>query len=320
MLPSGIVMHSEPFFSVVINCHNSELYLEEAIESVINQSVQDFEIIIYDNASSDNTAHIASTYGDKICYHHSDVKLTLGAARNKAVEKAKGKYLAFLDSDDIWVPSKLEAQYDAVKSYPVESVGLCGSDAMRVSSDLTPIARYSLGRLHRKNSMMISLMHDCFIPMSSTVVSREVCIGLGGFDESFEIIEEWDLWIRIACGFKVIYLDECLVNIRFHSSNTSRNYHSQQAEIMSMFSSIEASGEIELATVDSARATWELRYKIVRLFNSTHRRLNQTVKLMLDFTLFSLRRPRTFFSIIRSYCSIQLIHFALVKYLDKKDA
>jgi glycosyltransferase involved in cell wall biosynthesis len=313
-------MHSTPFFSVIINCHNSELYLQEAIESVINQSFKNFEIIIYDNASFDNTSHLASNYGDKVRYYLSDVKLTLGAARNKAVEKATGKYLAFLDSDDIWVPSKLETQFNAMKNCPVEGVGLCGSDAMRVSSDLTPITKYSLGRLRRKHSMMVSLMHDCFIPMSSTIVSREVCMGLGGFDESFEIIEEWDLWIRIASGFEVIYIDECLVNIRFHSSNTSRNYHSQQAEIMSMFANIEARGDAALAAISSARATWELRYKIIQLFNSSHRRLNQTFKLMLDFTLFSLRRPRVFFSIIRSYCSIRLIQFALVKYMDKKDA
>ena len=308
----------QPYFSVIVNCHNSDSYLTEALNSVINQSFQDFEIIVYDNASTDDTALISSAYGDKIYYYYSDIKCTLGAARNKAVENAKGKYLASLDSDDIWVSSKLEVQYAALKSNNSKrQVGLCGSDAMRMSANCTPIAKYSLGRAHRKGNAMISLMHDCFVPMSSTVVDREVCITLGGFDETYNIIEEYDLWIRIARRFEVIYLDECLVSIRFHSSNTSKNYFLMQEEVRRMFSSIDSWSEIESAIVNSAKLTWELRYKIVHLFNLPNERVWEKVKLIFQLGYFSLRNPRVFMLLVKPYFSKTLLSFAIIKYANK---
>ena len=312
-------MNRKPFFSIIINCHNAERYLREAVDSIINQSFKNFEIIIYDNNSSDNTRCIAASYGDNIIYQMSNVKLSLGAARNKAVDKAKGKYLAFLDSDDVWVPGKLKSQYDALTSFSETKIGLCGSDAMRVSSDLTPIAKYSLGRFPRKSNMVDSLIHDCFIPMSSTVVNRAVCIELGGFDENFEIIEEWDLWIRIACDYDVIYLNDCLVNIRFHSSNTSRDYRMQKTEILKMFSNIKKNNKVSAATLSSARASWELRWKIVHLFNFEHGSLKQKLEMLSDLILFLLKRPSILFPVIRSYTNVQLIKFALVKYTTKSE-
>ena len=106
MLEPGTL--NTPFFSVIINCHNSELYLRDALESVLSQTFQDYELIVFDNASTDTTAIIAKSFGSGICYYFSEVKLSLGAARNKAIMKAKGEYIAFLDSDDWWTKDKLE--------------------------------------------------------------------------------------------------------------------------------------------------------------------------------------------------------------------
>jgi len=312
---STVLSLEQPFFSVIINCHNSDSYLAEALDSVINQSFQNFEIIVYDNFSTDDTAQISLAYSDKICYYYCDVKCTLGAARNKALEKAKGMYLAFLDSDDIWVSSKLEEQYAALKSNNSKRpVGLCGSDAMRVSADLSPIAKYSLGRSHLKGDTMNSLMHDCFVPMSSSVVNREICINLGGFNETYNIIEEYDLWIRIARHFEVVYLDKCLVSIRFHGSNTSRNYILMHKEIRRMFSSVDSWGEVESAIIDSARATWEFRYKITHLLTSSHESVMEKAKLIFQLGFFSFRNPRTFMSLVRPYCSAKLVRFLIFKY------
>ena len=306
-----------PFFSVIINCHNSQSYLREALASVVSQTFQDYEIIIFDNASTDATGVISKTFGYDIHYYFSEVKLTLGAARNRASMKAKGKYIAFLDSDDVWLPSKLEAQHAAITERDsVDIVGLCGTDALRVAADMTPIAKYSLGRIRPKENVMTSLMYDCFIPMSSTAVNRRVCMDLGGFDESFEIIEEWDLWIRIARMFEVVYLPECYVQIRFHRSNTSKNYVGQDSEITRMLSGIETSGFVEQKTIESVRATWAMRYKVVQLFNSSNDNLKRRANLVVRLLTFSLRNPRVFLSLMRSYFSIRLIRFAFIKYFN----
>ena len=206
---------NNPFFSVIINCHNSEQYIEEALKSVFSQTIYDYELIVFNNASTDGTEEIIRSFGRGIRYYFSNVKLSLGAARNKAVMKSRGKYIAFLDSDDVWLPPKLEIQKAILTERRlVDEIGLCGSDGFRVSRDLSPLARYSLSRVQFRGSVLMSLLHDCFIPMSSAVVNRKICIALGGFDESFEIIEEWDLWIRIAQQFKVVYHPDCLVKIR----------------------------------------------------------------------------------------------------------
>jgi glycosyltransferase involved in cell wall biosynthesis len=307
-----------PFFTVIINCHNSESYLRGALASVVSQTFLDYEVIIFDNASTDATAKISKDFGADIHYYFSEVKLTLGAARNRAIMKAEGKYIAFLDSDDVWIPSKLAAQHAGITERDsIDCVGLCGSDALRVAADLTPIARYSLGRIRPKKNVMTSLMYDCFIPMSSTAVNRRVCIDLGGFDESYEIVEEWDLWIRIARKFEVVYLPECLVQIRFHGSNTSKNYVGQDNEIKRMLAGIETSGIVEKKTMESVRATWAMRYKIVQLFNSSNDNLKGKAKQVVQLIIFSLQNPRVFLSLARSYFSIRLIRFAVIKYFNE---
>ncbi|MDI6758016.1 MAG: glycosyltransferase family 2 protein, partial [Endomicrobiia bacterium] len=103
-----------PRVSVMMNCHNSARYLKEAIDSVYSQTFGDFEIIFWDNASTDSSAEIAKSYTDgRLRYFRSDEKTTLGKARNLALKKSEGEYVTFLDCDDIWLPEKLEKQVAA---------------------------------------------------------------------------------------------------------------------------------------------------------------------------------------------------------------
>ena len=93
-----------------MNCRNGEEYLREAIDSIYTQDYKNWEIIFWDNASTDNSASIAKCYDKKLRYFKSDNDLTLGAARNLAMAEARGEYLTFLDCDDIWFPEKLKKQ------------------------------------------------------------------------------------------------------------------------------------------------------------------------------------------------------------------
>ena len=101
-------MGQESRVSVIMNCYNGEEYLREAIDSVYAQSYKNWEIIFWDNASTDGTSQIAQSYDSRLRYFRADVNTHLGPARNMALAKAKTTYIAFLDSDDWWMPNKLE--------------------------------------------------------------------------------------------------------------------------------------------------------------------------------------------------------------------
>lgn len=101
---------SNSLVSVVINCHNSAQYLKTAIDSVFEQTYDNWEIIFWDNASSDESADIAKSYGHRIRYFFNSTKTNLGSARNSALSKVRGELVGFLDCDDVWHPKKLEEQ------------------------------------------------------------------------------------------------------------------------------------------------------------------------------------------------------------------
>ena len=103
-----------PLVSIVMNCHNSAEYLREAIDSIYSQSYGHWQIIFWDNASTDDSAKIAKSYDAKLCYYCGDNLVPLYEARNLAVAHCDGNYIAFLDCDDIWIGDKLERQISEV--------------------------------------------------------------------------------------------------------------------------------------------------------------------------------------------------------------
>ena len=116
-----------PLISIIMNCHNGEKYIERSINSILRQSYKNWELIFWDNKSSDKSAEIFKSFHDhRLKYYYNEKKIPLGAARNKALEKCKGEYIAFLDVDDLWLSEKLELQVKKMKDEP-EAV-ICYSD------------------------------------------------------------------------------------------------------------------------------------------------------------------------------------------------
>ena len=116
-------LEQNPLVSIIMNCHNSEQYLREAIESVINQTYSNWELIFWDNKSTDESPLIVQSYKDPRINYYSAISYTpLGQARNLAIEKSKGQYIAFLDDDDIWLPEKLQVQIKIMKDQEYDMV------------------------------------------------------------------------------------------------------------------------------------------------------------------------------------------------------
>ena len=136
--------NKNPLVSVIMNCYNGDKYIREAIDSIISQTYNNFEIIFWDNASVDNSADIAKSYGDKIRYFYSNKNIGLGAARNRAIAESKGDLIAFLDCDDIWLPSKLEEQVSIMSSD--DTIVVSYSDGYYLYDNNKSYDKFSYGR------------------------------------------------------------------------------------------------------------------------------------------------------------------------------
>ena len=227
-----------PAFSVIMNCLNCAGDLREALDSVVAQTCEDWEIVFWDNGSSDASPAIAQSYGEKVRYFRAEKTVPLGAARNLAIARAEGRYIAFLDCDDVWLPEKLERQKMLLDANP--RLGLVSTDTemfdgARVLNRLFAHARPERGRVFR------ALMTRQWVSMSSAVVRREALDGLKDaqgqsvaphwFDESLNVCEEADLFYRIAHDWEVDHVQgEALTRWRVHGANTTFRKFGQFAD------------------------------------------------------------------------------------------
>lgn len=195
-----------PEVSVVMNCYNGEKYLREAIDSVYAQSFNDWEIIFWDNASTDQTPVIAASYDNRLRYFRSSSLLTLGAARRQAVEQAKGKWVAFLDCDDFWYADKLQTQISALAG--TDHV-LCYAGIREIDPDGTLI-REVIPR-HPSGYLLEQLLLQFDVNMVTPMLRREV-LELHGlsFDERVTASEEYNLFVRLAAKGTVLTLPTVL--------------------------------------------------------------------------------------------------------------
>ncbi len=203
--------------SVVINCYNGERYLREAMDSVFAQTYSNWEIIFWDNASTDHSGKIALSYGNKVKYFRSERKLTLGEARNQAFLKAQGNFIAILDADDIWLPEKLKRQ---IRLFDDPQVALTFTNAVSFNSQGCGYSAFN-GTPTKKQLIFGELLKNNFIWSLTMMFRKEALQSLDYmFDGEFEIVCDYDLTLRLALLYKSAYLRECLAKWRVHSQNS----------------------------------------------------------------------------------------------------
>ncbi|MCS2852351.1 glycosyltransferase family 2 protein [Bacteroides fragilis] len=140
----------EPLVSFIVNCYNGELYLKRCLDSILTQTYQNWELIFWDNASTDHSKEIFTSYGDKrFKYFNSDVKVSLGQARAWAVDVCRGDYISFLDVDDEWLPQKTEIQIREIQkdSYVLSYGSINEINADNPSKRKITTPRYSSGNI-----------------------------------------------------------------------------------------------------------------------------------------------------------------------------
>jgi len=210
-----------PLVSVIMNCHNCGKYLSEALDSVYQQTFKDYEIILWDNQSTDNSSEIALSYGEPLRYFRGEEFLPLGAARNAAIEKAKGQYIAFLDCDDTWLPEKLAKQVELLDSN--KELGLVYSNSFVVDSHGNLLKdAYFRSKKPFGGSSFNELLVSNFIPFLTVIVRREVLSRVGEFDPKYLIAEDYDLLLRIVKYHPIGFIEQPLTQYRLHDESASQ--------------------------------------------------------------------------------------------------
>jgi len=208
-----------PTVSVVIPTFNRWPLVGAAIESVLAQSFSDFELIVIDDGSTDDTAKQLARFGSRLRLL-SQPNRGVSAARNFAVRHARGSYLAFLDSDDLWLANKLAIQVAFMEQNP--SVQICQTKEIWIRNGV----RVNAKAKHRKPSgdIFIASLELCLVSPSAVMLTRALFEQLGGFDESLPVCEDYDLWLRIALDHSVALIDDALVIMRGgHADQLSRS-------------------------------------------------------------------------------------------------
>lgn len=208
-------MTPSPVVSIIIPTYNRAHLLRRAIDSVQAQTFDDIEIIVVDDASIDDTKAVVDSYDNtRILYIQHQNNKGGGAARNTGISAASGAYVAFLDSDDEWIPQKLEKQLHVFEKGDSE-LGLVYTAYAKFDWKGEFIHIQSNGA---QSFLLNELLRRNFIGTTSTVlVKRDCLIQIGGFDERFESCQDWDLWIRLAKKYTFEFISESLVNYFRHT-------------------------------------------------------------------------------------------------------
>lgn len=206
--------------SIIIPTYNRVKLLHSAITSVLNQTFQDFEILVIDDASTDNTREVISRYRDtRIKYIHHEVNKGEAGSRNTGILHSHAEYIAFLDDDDEWLPEKLQLQIDLFNSCQQE-IGVIYTGYLRVDWTKKKILKQTvpIKRGYIYNDMFI----QNYVGIPSTIILRRKCFDLVGlFDGSLPYGTDYDMWIRLAKEFHFDYIREPLVKYCVHQERIS---------------------------------------------------------------------------------------------------
>lgn len=210
-----------PLVTVVIPTHNRANYLIDALKSVFNQTLQDFEVIVIDDGSTDGTAEaIKSHYPDSVRYLKQE-RSGPGAARNRGILMANGKYIAFLDSDDLWASDKLERQVAHMEAHP--NVVMTFTDFSRNERPGVDIKSCLHKSVHvNSGDIFLPLLKENFVVTPSVMVRQDVLARVGLFESHLVGMEDYEFWLRVANEGNIDYLAEVLTFVREHEERTTR--------------------------------------------------------------------------------------------------
>jgi glycosyltransferase involved in cell wall biosynthesis len=213
-------VENKPLVSIIMPAYNAEKTIVESIESVLKQTYINWELIVVNDGSNDRTSALVLAFNDERVVLVKQDNGGVANARNNGINNSKGEYIAFLDSDDLWVEDKLERQIGVLvggKHKMCFAKTWCFRENSNQTSDC--FVNISLD-FDDKDKILV---YD-FIPVLTVLLAKDVLAEVGHFDETLRGVEDWDMWIRVLQKYEAIYLDEFLAKYRISSTGLSGNF------------------------------------------------------------------------------------------------
>ena len=233
--------------SVVIPNYNYARYLRAAVDSVLEQTYREIEIIVVDDGSTDGSRKILDSYGERVqtIFQRNQ---GVSAARNNGVKASRGEFIAFLDADDSWLPSKIEKQVQCLKwdmSIGLVHVGVVEIDA--AGNVIRELLDGGAGDVWRDLLMFSS--RGIFGGGSGVMMRREIFDEAGGFDPQLSTSADWDLYFQVSSRHKVGFISEVLLRYRIHQSNMHSNIGLMEHDMIIAYKKAFRSASPEIASV-----------------------------------------------------------------------
>ena len=211
--------NKEKLVSIILNCHNGEKYLKYALRSILSQSYKNWELIFWDNRSTDSSKKIFNTFKNKkFRYFLSSSHTSLYEARNLAINKCKGQFLSFLDVDDMWEENKLESQ---VKLFEDKKVGVVYGNSWLLN-ETTKKKRKFINYTMKNGYIYNDLIQRYNVGILTAIIRKSCLKNLKKiFDKRYNIIGDYDLFIRLSKKFKFKVIQDPVATYRIHANNLS---------------------------------------------------------------------------------------------------
>ena len=220
--------NNQPLVSIIMNCYNGENFLHESIKSVLSQTYENWELIFWDNRSNDKSAEIFKSYNDKrLKYYYALEHTLLSEARNEAIKRSSGEFIAFLDVDDFWQKDKLELQIPLFKDL---NVGVVYGNLFVINEKLNT-KKIFLKRKKPKGFILDELLKN-YCTLLVTLIIRKSFLDnyQPAFDKSFHIMGDFDLMIRMSIKYQFDCVEQPIASYRMHKKNESLLNKSRQIQ------------------------------------------------------------------------------------------
>lgn len=272
-------MHS--YFSVIIPLYNKEIYIAETVQSVLNQSFENFELIIVDDGSTDKSLEIVRSYKDDRIKIYSQENKGAGAARNYGAELAKADYIAFLDADDLWNTNHLKTLKESIELFP--DAGLyCNNYNINYNGKYIASAKI---RVKTQKPTIIkdyfkASEYDSLAWTSAVAIPKSIYFALGGLNSDLKTGEDLDLWIRLALNYKVVFNPKptMIYNKYIEDSLSKKNLVESRLLFFTLQKKLESKHKSLKRYLDQKRYIMALRAKL-KGDTKTFKQLSEAIEL-----------------------------------------
>jgi glycosyltransferase involved in cell wall biosynthesis len=259
---------NNPLVSIIINCFNGERYLKQALISVLNQSYKNWELIFWDNRSTDNSKNILNSFKDRrIKYFFAEKHTPLYQARNLAIQKSTGELIAFIDTDDLWDLNKLELQVPFFKN---EKISLVYSNLWITKKNIEK-KKIFIKKKSPSGYIYETLLDDYNVGIITTIFRKNIVKKENKiFDERFSIIGDFDFFLKLSKSHYFHYINKPLAYYRIHDSNFSSIFKDKEIKEFDTWLS-ENKKNIEIKKLNKISQKINLRKLLHYKFNSDYK-------------------------------------------------